>query len=107
MVIMHDSFRGPQSWEAIGRELNSGGQNLFGIDTHLYQVFSQQDKALNQAGHIKKACNWLTISALQMQMCQFLLANGAPRPKSASTIISRTQLVQVVIGRDASASRQT
>jgi glucan 1,3-beta-glucosidase len=57
-IIMHDSFKEPESWASIGEELNKGGQNLFGIDTHLYQVFSQQDKDLNQDGHIKEACGW-------------------------------------------------
>jgi len=57
-IITHDSFRGPASWASIGQELNKNGENAFCIDTHLYQVFTASDHALNQAGHIKKACEW-------------------------------------------------
>ncbi|KAI9786852.1 MAG: exo-1,3-beta-glucanase [Geoglossum umbratile] len=56
MVIMHDAFVGPGSWSGFPAKLNSNGR--FGIDTHLYQVFSSDDQSLNQAQHIQKACGW-------------------------------------------------
>ncbi|KAH0538242.1 hypothetical protein FGG08_005161 [Glutinoglossum americanum] len=56
MVVMHDAFVGPGSWTGFPAQLNSNG--LFGIDTHLYQVFVDEDKKLNQAQHIQKACGW-------------------------------------------------
>ncbi|KAH0563473.1 hypothetical protein GP486_001957 [Trichoglossum hirsutum] len=56
VVIMHDAFLGPSSWTAFPGQLNSGRR--FGVDTHLYQIFTDADKSLNQDQHIKKACGW-------------------------------------------------
>ncbi|MCJ1428342.1 exo-1,3-beta-glucanase [Sticta canariensis] len=55
MVVMHDAFRGPNSWTNTATSL--GPKGAFGIDTHIYQVFSDDDKNLDQAAHISKACS--------------------------------------------------
>lgn len=58
MVVMHDAFEGPSKWTDIATQL--GPQGAFGIDTHRYQVFRDQDKALNQPEHIAQACSLAT-----------------------------------------------
>ncbi|KAI9864522.1 MAG: exo-1,3-beta-glucanase [Trichoglossum hirsutum] len=55
MVIMQDAFVGAGSWTGIASQLNSG--RSFGVDSHLYQIFNDDDKKLNQDQHIQKACN--------------------------------------------------
>lgn len=54
MVVMHDAFRGPNSWTDTATSL--GPRGAFGIDTHIYQVFSDEEKTLDQAAHISRAC---------------------------------------------------
>ncbi|KAI9677504.1 MAG: exo-1,3-beta-glucanase [Caeruleum heppii] len=56
MLIMHDAFEGPNKWTDLPARLNSNG--LFGIDSHLYQVFIPEDNKLTQQQHIQKACGW-------------------------------------------------
>lgn len=58
MVVMHDAFEGPSKWTDVSTQLSP--QGAFGIDTHRYQVFRKQDKALNQPEHIAKACSLAT-----------------------------------------------
>lgn len=55
MIVMHDAFRGPNAWTDTAASL--GPKGAFGIDTHIYQVFSDDDKKLDQASHISKACS--------------------------------------------------
>ncbi|KAF8463657.1 glycoside hydrolase superfamily [Kalaharituber pfeilii] len=60
-IIMHDAFVALPAWVDLpGRtsDRNTDGSNLFGIDTHLYQVFVDEDKKLNQDQHAQKACGW-------------------------------------------------
>ncbi|TAQ86288.1 hypothetical protein B7494_g5397 [Chlorociboria aeruginascens] len=58
LIVMHDAFQGPKSWISIGEKFNANGAKNFGMDTHLYQVFTDSDMALNQAQHISEACSW-------------------------------------------------
>jgi glucan 1,3-beta-glucosidase len=57
VVIMHDAFKGVTSWTDIGKSVNTQGRT-FGVDTHMYQLFSDSDNALTQSQHITKACGW-------------------------------------------------
>lgn len=54
MIVMHDAFRGPNSWTDTATSL--GPRGAFGIDTHIYQVFSDEEKTLDQPAHISRAC---------------------------------------------------
>jgi len=61
MVIMHDGFMGPASWEQVGAALNGNAtksQAKFAIDVHLYQNQVALDSTLTQPQHIEMACNW-------------------------------------------------
>jgi glucan 1,3-beta-glucosidase len=49
----HDSFRGPKNFIDIGT-----GLKTFGVDQHNYQLYTDEDKAMNQQQHIAKACGW-------------------------------------------------
>ncbi len=55
MVVMHDGFRGPNAWTDTASSL-PGPRGSFGIDTHIYQVYSDEENALNQPEHISRAC---------------------------------------------------
>ena len=55
---MHDAFEGASSWTSIAEGLVGTGAKTFGVDTHLYQLFTDADNALTQAQHITKACGW-------------------------------------------------
>ncbi|KAF2754949.1 glycoside hydrolase [Pseudovirgaria hyperparasitica] len=61
-LVMHDAFRDVQEWLEPHRSLNGNATEaknaLFGLDTHLYQVFVPEDKNLIQQQHIEKACRW-------------------------------------------------
>lgn len=56
IIVMHDAFQGPAVWESTVASANANKK--FGIDTHMYQLYSDADNALNQAEHITKACGW-------------------------------------------------
>ena len=57
VIVMHDAFQGITSWTQIGKSLNTQGKS-FGVDTHLYQLYTDADNALTQAQHISQACGW-------------------------------------------------
>jgi glucan 1,3-beta-glucosidase len=56
VIVMHDAFQGAPAWTGVAQDLNANRQ--FGIDTHLYQLFTDADNTLTQAQHISKACSW-------------------------------------------------
>jgi glucan 1,3-beta-glucosidase len=56
VIVMHDAFQGAPQWTNIVTSLNS--QRSFGVDSHMYQLFSDDDNALTQSQHITKACGW-------------------------------------------------
>ncbi len=58
MIIMHDSFLSTNYFQDIPQQVGTTSNRLFGVDTHLYQKYSDEDKKLNQAQHIQKACGW-------------------------------------------------
>jgi glucan 1,3-beta-glucosidase len=60
MIVMHDAFEGPLAWVNVASTLaqSSGGAKRFGIDTHLYQLYTASDNSLTQQQHIAEACSW-------------------------------------------------
>ncbi|KAI9746475.1 MAG: hypothetical protein M1818_000188 [Claussenomyces sp. TS43310] len=56
VIVMHDGFEGPVSWTTVAEGLTAGRR--FGVDTHLYQLYSDSDNQLTQAQHITEACGW-------------------------------------------------
>ncbi|KAF4628737.1 hypothetical protein G7Y89_g9410 [Cudoniella acicularis] len=58
VIVMHDAFQGAGQWTGVANTLINGGAKTFGIDSHLYQLFSDSDNALTQAQHITEACGW-------------------------------------------------
>ncbi|RDW89540.1 hypothetical protein BP6252_01572 [Coleophoma cylindrospora] len=58
VIVMHDGFMGPLSWTSTAEALSNGRDKTFGIDTHLYQLYTDADNALTQQGHIDEACGW-------------------------------------------------
>ena len=58
IVITHDAWEGPtySGWTNAAQSL--GNKGTFGIDQHLYQLYTDSDNSLDQAGHIQKACGW-------------------------------------------------
>lgn len=60
VVIMHDAFQGAEAWVDVGKDLIGDGEKTFGIDIHLYQLYTDADNALIQVEHISKACGWAT-----------------------------------------------
>ncbi|RDL35174.1 uncharacterized protein BP5553_07105 [Venustampulla echinocandica] len=55
VITIHDAFQGPEKWADVVQNLGPGS---FGIDTHMYQLFSDEDNLLTQPQHITKACGW-------------------------------------------------
>lgn len=60
-VVLHDSFR-PSLWG----DVLAGEPNVI-IDSHLYQCFSDEDKALSFDGHLQKAGQWAELIATMQQ----------------------------------------
>ncbi|RDW70100.1 hypothetical protein BP5796_08497 [Coleophoma crateriformis] len=60
VIVMHDGFMGPLSWTSTAEELTSGREKTFGVDTHLYQLYTDADNALTLQEHITEACGWGT-----------------------------------------------
>lgn len=60
VIVMHDAFEGPLAWTEIATGLIGSGPKTFGIDTHLYQLYTDSDNALTQSQHITEACGWAT-----------------------------------------------
>ncbi|PVH76801.1 glycoside hydrolase family 5 protein [Cadophora sp. DSE1049] len=58
VIVMHDAFEGAGAWADVAEKLNGDGAKTFGVDTHLYQLFTDADNALTQAEHITTACGW-------------------------------------------------
>jgi len=57
VIVMHDAFLKAPTWIETAKSLGSGTKD-FGIDTHLYQLFVEEDNKLTQKQHIEKACGW-------------------------------------------------
>lgn len=58
VIVVHDAFEGAGVWTDVAEKLNGDGPKTFGIDTHLYQLFTDADNSLTQAEHITTACGW-------------------------------------------------
>lgn len=56
VIVMHDAFQGASSWTNLVAGMNANRQ--FGLDSHMYQLFTDADNDLTQAQHITKACDW-------------------------------------------------
>ncbi|TVY39426.1 Glucan 1,3-beta-glucosidase [Lachnellula subtilissima] len=59
-IIMHDAYAGVDSWIPTAEALIGKGPKTFAMDTHLYQLYTAADNALDQSQHINKACGWST-----------------------------------------------
>jgi glucan 1,3-beta-glucosidase len=58
VIVMHDAFETPLAWMSIGEALIDGGKRTFGVDTHLYQLYTDTENTYTQAQHITEACGW-------------------------------------------------
>ncbi|TVY49859.1 Glucan 1,3-beta-glucosidase [Lachnellula occidentalis] len=63
-IIMHDAYAGIDSWIPTAQSIIGKGPKTFAMDTHLYQLYTAADNALDQPQHITKVCGWAdTLSA--------------------------------------------
>lgn len=53
LVVLHDAFRAPQSWNGF----ETSGFNAVALDTHQYQIFSPGENARSPAEHVRAACD--------------------------------------------------
>ncbi|TVY67446.1 Glucan 1,3-beta-glucosidase [Lachnellula suecica] len=58
VIVMHDAFEGAGEWLSVAESLIGSGPKTFGIDSHLYQLYTDADNLLTQAQHITEACAW-------------------------------------------------
>ena len=58
VIVMHDAFQTPLAWMDVAKGLISGGARTFGVDTHLYQLYTDTENTYTQAQHITEACGW-------------------------------------------------
>ena len=62
VIVMHDAFQTPIAWLGVAETLLSdvlpGAPKTFGIDTHLYGLFTDEEDEMTQAQHITEACGW-------------------------------------------------
>ncbi|KAH7393608.1 putative glucan 1,3-beta-glucosidase [Cadophora sp. MPI-SDFR-AT-0126] len=58
VIVMHDAFEGAGAWTDVAEKLIGDRSKTFGVDSHLYQLFTDADNALTQAEHITMACGW-------------------------------------------------
>ncbi|KAK9479898.1 glycoside hydrolase superfamily [Lipomyces japonicus] len=56
-IIIHDSFVDLEYWSDIPSAV-SADYGQIGLDSHIYQVFTDEDNALDGTGHIDKACSF-------------------------------------------------
>ena len=60
-VVSHDGFMGAMSWNGVSGALN-GGAGIdaapFGVDVHLYQLYTDAYNAMNQTQHINATCQY-------------------------------------------------
>ncbi|KAL1636925.1 hypothetical protein SLS56_001022 [Neofusicoccum ribis] len=59
-IVMHDQWVTPKNWLDINAALNGPNPGSFFIDVHQYQIFTEEDRNLDQPGHIKKVCKFAT-----------------------------------------------
>lgn len=58
-IVTHDAFKNTSFWLDASDQLNTQDSfKGFGIDTHAYQLFNDEDNTLNQASHVDAACAW-------------------------------------------------
>lgn len=94
VVIMQDAFAGVNKWMVTAKTINADGPKTFGIDTHLYQLYTPWANSLTQDEHIAQACTWNTsLAAASEEMPTYvgewsamteicLHANGSTTPGS-------------------------
>jgi glucan 1,3-beta-glucosidase len=58
VVVMHDAFEGASQWLTVAKGLLGTGPKTFGVDSHLYQLYTDADNKLTQSQHITTACGW-------------------------------------------------
>ncbi|KAL0581059.1 hypothetical protein V5O48_000952 [Marasmius crinis-equi] len=55
MVLIHDAFQGVKFWNGF---MPSPKYENYGLDKHIYQIFSNDEVSRNEAEHIRVACNY-------------------------------------------------
>ncbi|KAJ3564548.1 hypothetical protein NP233_g8228 [Leucocoprinus birnbaumii] len=55
VVLIHDAFQGVSYWDGFMQP--SDNYNGVALDTHIYQVFSDDQVAMSNAQHIQQACS--------------------------------------------------
>lgn len=78
VVVMHDAFQGATAWTDVASSLIGTGKKTFGVDTHLYQLYTDADNALTQAEHISKACGWSTDLAVSNAVMPTYVGEWSP-----------------------------
>lgn len=58
VIVMQDAYAGVDTWIDTANSINTNGSKTYGIDTHEYQLYTDEDNSLNQPQHITKACAW-------------------------------------------------
>ena len=91
MIVMHDALEGPNRWTYFRPK------EFFIVVTHLYQLYTDVGKALDQAGHTSKAGGWVKDLRSAMPPYPPSLANGALRLGSTSALMVAQWLALVVI----------
>lgn len=59
-IAMHDQWVTPKNWLDVHKALNGPNSGSFILDVHHYQIFTQEDRNLNQPGHIRNVCKFAT-----------------------------------------------
>lgn len=84
-IIMHDSFVPLSEWSDLPTTL-SASYGQIGLDTHLYQVYSDSDLALDGPGHVQEACSY----ASSLQASNDILSTYVGEWSAAENICSYT-----------------
>ncbi|OJD29081.1 glycoside hydrolase family 5 protein [Diplodia corticola] len=71
-IAMHDQWTTPKSWLDVHKVLNGKNPNSFVLDVHQYQIFTNEDRSLDQPGHIQKVCTFAS------EQLAFAKSNGLP-----------------------------
>lgn len=71
-IVMHDQWVTPKNWLDTNRALNGPNPGSFILDLHQYQIFTEEDRSLNQPGHIGKVCKFA------MEQLSLAKSNGLP-----------------------------
>ncbi|KAF2145983.1 glycoside hydrolase family 5 protein [Aplosporella prunicola CBS 121167] len=57
-IAMHDQWVTPKNWLDVNSDLSAANPGMFVMDVHQYQIFTDEDKHLDQQEHIQKVCKF-------------------------------------------------